>query len=66
MTQLGQRLTLDFVSGHDLTAVSLSPALGSAQSLLGIFALSLYLCPSPAYALSLKINKETFKLKLNK
>ena len=46
-------LMSDFGSGHDFTVVRLSPASGSAQSLLETVCLSLSLCPFPAHVLSL-------------
>ena len=52
-------LTPDFGSGRDLTVREFEPHVGSApaaRKLLGILSLS-SLCPSPALAPSLKINK---------
>jgi len=62
--------TIDFISGHDLRVVGLSPASDSAGSLLGT--LSLSLCPSTcwyacvhlctrAHALSLSQINKIFK-----
>ena len=53
-----KRLTLEFAQVTISRSVRWSPQLGSAlmaQSLLGIFSLSLSLCPSPAQSLSQKI-----------
>ena len=60
MAQSVERLTLDVSSGHDLTVVSSSPALGSTlmvQSLLGILYLPLPLPPPPTHSPSLPQNK---------
>ena len=58
-------LGVQLISGHDL-AVSLSPALGSvlaARSLEpALDSVSLSLCPSPAFALSLSLNNKTLKI----
>ena len=55
MAQSVKRLTLDFGSGRDLTVQETKPRVGSV---LAILSLPLSLCPSPAHALCLKINKE--------
>ena len=53
MSQSVERLTLDFCSGHDLTAHGTELHVGLC---LG-FSLPLSLCPSPAHTLPFKINK---------
>ena len=62
MAQSVERPTLGFSSGHDLTVMSSSPALGPAlpvRSLLAILSPSLYAPPALARSLSLshKLNK---------
>ena len=60
MAQSGEHETLDFLdfgSGHDLKTVRLSPVSGSELSVEPASdSLSLSLCPSPPFALSLSLS----------
>ena len=63
MAQSVEHSTLGFGSGHDLTVREFEPhvglCVGSVDPAWGSLFLSL--CPSPAFALSLKINLKTNK-----
>ena len=56
-----ERPTPDFGSGHDQTVREFEPRIGLcadwAEAAWDSLSLSLSVCPSPAHALSLKINK---------
>ena len=62
MAQLAERLTLDFVSGHDLKVRGIDPLIrlcaDSTEPAWDSLSFSLSLsAPPPTHALSLKINK---------
>ena len=57
MAQLVKCLTLDFGSGQDLTVCEFEPYVGLCADSVEPAWDSFVFCPSPACALSLKINK---------
>ena len=61
MAKSVERLTLDFLSGHDPRIVGLSPTLGSTLGMQpALDSLSPFFCPFPLHAsLSLQTNKQT-------
>ena len=68
MTQSVKHLTPDFGSGHDLMAYEFEPCIGLSADIVepawdsGSFSL----CPSPTCPLSLKINKNKLKKRVQK